>query len=154
MNREHIGIGFFSFFFEITFRDIRTETTRINTHHINRRFTLDNPLCQLPTGTTGGSHTKGVAFVEPEILQTRCRANNRVAIRGIGNRAVIDFLDTHFTKGRNTCNRGFDIRHQAFEVFLKQLIFAFIRRTVLIANRCTDLVRPEQQAAIFLAHIP
>ena len=154
MDGKDIGIGFFIFFFQETLGGILTKAARIDPVHVYGGLALDNPFCQLPACPACGCDAKTMPFIQPEIRQVPCRANNRAAIRGIGNRPVIDFFYANFAKGRYTGNGRFNMGHQPFQIFLKQLIFAILIRAIKIADRCAFFIWPQNQAAIFLAHIP
>ena len=154
MHRENIGIGFFVLFLQIILGHVRAKTARINPHHINGRFAVDNPLRQLPASTTSCSDTEGMPLIEPEILLVPSRTDNRATIRRIGNRTIIGFLDARLTEIRNPLNRGFDIGHQPINIFLKQLVFTLVARPVHIAAWSTFFIRPKQQTASFFTHIP
>ncbi|MNS47477.1 hypothetical protein D3C72_800080 [compost metagenome] len=154
MHGEDVGIGFLVLGDEVTFRCVRPEAARIDTHQVERRLAVDDPFSQLPAGAAGSGDAEGMAFVQPEILQARCGTDNRVTVRRIGDSAIIDFLDAHFAEGRNTHHGGFDMRHQAVEFLLEQLIFAVVGGAVDITDRRADFVRTEDQTARFFAHIP
>ena len=121
MRREDIRIGFFILLLEIAATRIRTIATRIDAHQINRRLTINDPFRELPACATGSSHAKTMAFIQPHIRQIPCGADNRVTIGRVSNRAIIDFLDADFAKGRNALNRGFDMRRQPVEILLEQI---------------------------------
>jgi hypothetical protein len=95
-----------------------------------------------------------MALVEPEILEVPGRPDDRTAIRRIGDGAVVDFLDAHLSECRHALDGGLDIGREAVEILLEQLVFGLRRGTIDVATGRADLVRPEQQPAGFLAHVP
>ncbi len=119
MHGENVGVGLLVLGDEVAFGRVRAEAARIDAHEVERRLAIDNPFRQLPARATGSSDAEGVAFVQPEVLETRGRADDGVTIRRIGDGAVIDLLDANFAKGRNAGNGRFDMRHEAVEFFLE-----------------------------------
>ena len=119
MRGKHIGIGFFILHDQIGFRGVAAIAPWIDTKHINRWRTIDNPFSQLPARATGCGDTETMAFIQPEIRQIPGWPDNRTAIRCIGNRPVIDFLDTNLTKGWHTFHGRQNMRLQTFKIFLK-----------------------------------
>ena len=105
VNCEDVCIGFFVLFFEEAFCCVRAETTWVNAIHVNGWLAFNNPFSQLPASTACGCDTKAVTFIEPEVRQIPCRTDDRAAIRCVGNRAIINFLHAHLSKGRNAGNR-------------------------------------------------
>ncbi len=69
MNRENLGISLFILFFQVPFGRVGTEAARIDAHHVDGGFALDDPLGQLPAGTAGSGDTKGVSFIQPEVFK-------------------------------------------------------------------------------------
>ena len=114
MRDKNIGISFFVFDLQIGFCCIAAITQRIDPQHINCWLTFDNPFSKLPSGTASRGNAKTMAFIQPEIWQIPCRPNNRVAIRRIGNRTIINPLYPRLAKGRNTVHRRLDMRLKPF----------------------------------------
>ncbi len=93
MNGEDIFIGLFILFGNKCFCCIGAKSTRINTHHVNRGLTLDNPFSKLPSCTARSSDAKTMPFIQPEIGKLPGGADQRAAIRGISYRPIDDVLD-------------------------------------------------------------
>ena len=153
MHGEDLGIGFLILFDEETAACIVAEPARIDAHHVDGRLPINNPVCQLPAGTSGRRHAKAMAFIEPEILKAPCRSDNRRAIRRIGDGAVIHLLDAHFAKGRNAAHGCQNIGLQTLQRVGKQFIFTIGRRSIDIAGRRADFIRAKQKATGFFAHV-
>ena len=154
MHGEDVGVSLFVLLLQIALRGIGAEAPRIDTHHVNGGLAIDDPFRQLPARTAGRRHAKGMAFVQPEILPVPGRANDRRAIRRIGNGAVVNFLDAQFAEGRNPRDAGFNIGLQAIKLALEQFILALRGRPVHIAAGRTLLINAENKAAILFAQIP
>ena len=154
MDREDVGIGLLVLGAQITARRIGAKAARIDAHHVDTGLALGDPLRQLPAGAAGSGDTEAVAFVEPEIVEAPGRADHRRTVRRVGYGAVIDLLHANLGEGRDAGDGGFDIGQEAVHVFLEQLEFGLGRGAVEIAAWRADFIRAEQQAAIFLAHIP
>src|SRR5262245_14208106 len=121
MRSEDVAVGFLVLHLEIAAGGIRAEAARVDAHHVDRRLALDDPFGELPAGATRGSDAEGMTLVEPEIAPAPGRADDRRAVRRIGDGAVIDLLDPDFGKSGNPDHGGLDMRRQAIEVFLEQL---------------------------------
>ena len=89
---EDMAVGLFIFDFGVVFRG-HSKATRINVEHVNTRLALNNPLGQLPAGTTGRRHPKAMRLAKPEVWQPKGRADHRVTIGRVGNRAVDNIFD-------------------------------------------------------------
>ena len=126
MDREDVGVGLLVLGDEKAFGGVIPVSTRVDPEHVDGRFTLDDPLGELPAGSAGRRDTKAVAFVEPEILQSPGRSDDRAAVGRIGDRTVEDLLDSEFAEYRDPPDRGLDVRRQALDVLLEELVFAFL----------------------------
>ena len=151
---EDVGVGLFVLGLEVGGRRIVAEPARLDAEHVDCRLAFDDPLRELPARATCGGDAEAVALVEPEVPLPPGRTDDRTAVRRVRDRAVVDVLDTEFPERRDTTDRGFDVRRQAVEVGIEQLVLAVRRRPVQVARRGAPLVRSEQQAAGFLAHVP
>ena len=154
MRCEDIGIGFLVLLLEIAARGIGAEAARIDAHHVDGGFAIDDPFGELPARTASCGDAEAVALIEPEILEAPGGSDDRRAIGRIGDGTVVDFLDSHFAEGRDTGDGRFDMGGKPVKVFLEELVFTLIRRAVNIANRRAFLIGAKQQPAIFLAHVP
>ena len=150
---EDLGIGFLVLLNQEAAASIIAKAARIDAHHVYRRFTIDNPMCQLPTCATCGGNAKTVAFVEPEVFQTPCRSDNRRPVGRICDCAIIHALDANLAKGWHALHGGEDIGLKPFKRVGEQFIFTRCRRTINIAGRRTQFIWPQQQPARFLTHI-
>ena len=154
MHGEDPGVGLLVLLDEIPGLGVSAEAPRIDAEHVDRRLAVDDPFGKLPPGAAGRGDAERVAFVEPEVLQARRRADDRRAVGRIGDRPVIDLLDPGLAEGGNPRDRGLDVRRETVEVFGKKLVFAVRRRPVDITGRRALLIRPEQEPACLLAHVP
>ena len=153
MDGEDLGIGFLILLNQETATRIIAKAAGIDTHHIDCRLPIDNPMRQLPASTTGRCHAKAMPFIEPEILQPPSRPDNGRTIGRIGDCAVIHLLNAHFAKGGHTAHGRQNIRLKTFQRIGEKLIFAVCRWAIDITGGCPDFIRPKQQAACFFAHI-
>ena len=154
MRREDVRIGFLVLLPEIATSRIRPEPPRIDAHHVDGRFPVDDPFRQLPARAACCRHAEAMAFIKPDIRQVPRRPDDRATIRRIGNRAVINLLDADLAEGRNPRNRCLDMGGQAVQIFLKQFVFRLLVRPVDITGGCALFVRPENEPARFFAEIP
>ena len=153
MHGEDLGIGFFVLFNQESAPCIIAKAARIDAHHIDRRFTIDNPMCQLPTSATCGGNAKAVAFVEPEVFQAPCRPDNGRPVGRICDCTIIHALDADLAKGWHALHCSKNIGLEPFKRIREQFIFAGCRRAIHIAGRRTQFIWPQQQPARFLTHI-
>ena len=154
MDREDLGIGLLVLFDEIALARIRPKAARIDAHHVDRGLAIDDPFGQLPPGAPGRGNAEGMAFVEPQPLLVPRRADDGRTIRRISDGAVIDLLDADLAKGWHARHRRQDVRLETLKRVGEEFIFAIRRRALHIAGRRADFIRPEQQAAGLLTHIP
>ena len=139
---------------EVGFGGVAAIAARVDAKHVDGRLALDNPFGKLPAGAAGGGDAETVALAEPEIRQVPGRADDRIAVRRIGDGAVIDLLHPGFAESGNAVHGGFDMRLQTLQILLEQLIFGIGARPVDIACRRAGLVGAENQPAGLLAHVP
>ena len=119
-----------------------------------RRLAFDDPLGELPACSAGRRDAERMALVEPEVPQPRRGADDRRAVRRIGDGAVVDLLDADLAEGGNARDRRFDVGAKAIEVLGKEFVFAVRRRPIDIAGGRAFFVWAEQEPARFLAHVP
>ena len=129
------------------------EAPRIDADHVDGRLAVDDPLGELPAGAAGRRDAEAVAFGEPEILQAESRADHRVAVRRIGDRAVDDVLDAGILEARHPVHGGLDMGHEPVEVAGEQVFLEALRHAVDEAGRRVALVGPENPAHALLAQI-
>ena len=153
MHAENLGIGFFVLFDQETPPGIVAKAARVDAHHVDGRFAIDNPVGQLPTRASGGSNPETMAFVKPEVFDAPCRSDNGRTVRRIGDCAVVDFFDADLAKGGHALHRREDIRLKSLQCVGEKFVFAVRRWPVDIAGRRANLIRPKQQASRLFSHI-
>ena len=84
-----------------------------------------------------------MTFIQPKIIETPSRSNQRRAVRRVGDSAVIDLLHADLGEGRDTGDGSFDIGQEAIHIFLEQLELGFGRGAVDIAAGCANLIEAE-----------
>ena len=151
---KDLGIGLFVLFSQIALTGIGAKAARIDTHHVDGRLAINDPMRQLPACAARSGDAEAVAFIEPEVLQTPGWTDNGAAVGGIGDGTIIDALDADLAKGRNAGDGGFNMGGQTVEVLLEQLIFRLWIRAINIADRRADLVGTKQKAPSLLAQVP
>ena len=119
MRGEHISVGLLVFFAQISARGVGPEAARIHAHHVHGRLAVHDPLGELPAGAAGRGDAETVPLVQPEIFQAPGRPDNRVAVRGVGDRAVVDLLDADFAECRHAVYARLNVRFQALQIRLK-----------------------------------
>ena len=129
------------------------EAPGIDADHVDRRFAVDDPFGELPAGAARGGDAEAVAFREPEILQAEGRADHRVAVGRIGDRAVDDVLDAGILEARHPVHGGLDMGHEPVELAGEQVLLETLRHAVDEAGRRVALVGAEDPAHALLAQI-
>ncbi len=151
---EDVGVGLLVLGLEIGLGRVVAEAARLDAQHVDRGLAFDDPFGQLPAGAAGRGDAEAVALVQPEIAQPPGRADDRAAVRGVGDGAVVDPLDADLAECRHAVDRGLDVRLEALEVVREQLVLGVGARAVEVAAGRALLVGAEQQAARLLAHVP
>ena len=67
-------------------------------------------------GTAGRGDAEAVAFVEPEIIDAPGRADDRAAVRGVADGAVIDLLDADLAERRHAGDGSLDMGLEPIDV--------------------------------------
>ena len=93
-------------------------------------------------------------FVQPDVRQVPGRPDDRAAVGGVGDGAVVDLLDADLAEGRDPGDGGLDVRGEPVEVFLEELVFALLVGAVDVAAGRALLVGAEDETAILFAHVP
>src|SRR5690606_17636008 len=101
MNDEDVRVSLFALLLQVRFGCVVAEAARIDTEHVDRRLAFHDPLGKLPAGAAGRRDAETVSFVEPEISLAPGGANDGASIRGVGNRAVVHFLDAGLAEDRH-----------------------------------------------------
>ena len=121
-----LAIGLLVLRLEIAARGVGAEAARIDAEHVDGRLALDDPFGELPAGAAGRGDAEGVALVQPEVRQVPGRADDRAAVGRVGDGAVVDLLDADLAEGRHAGDRRLDMRREAVEVLLEQLVFGIV----------------------------
>ena len=151
---EDVGVGFLVLRLQVGAGGVVAETARVDAEHVDGRLAFDDPLGQLPPGAPRRGDAETVPLVQPEVRQAPGRADDRAAVRRVRDGAIEDLLHAEFGERRHAANGGLDVRREAIQIRVEQLVLALRVRPVQIAGRRAFLVRAEQQAARFLAHVP
>ena len=154
MDDEDVLVRFLGFPDQVVLRGVFAEAARLDAQHVDGRLALDDPLGQLPPGAARRRDAEAVPFGQPEILDAPRRPDDRVAVRRVGDGAVVDLLDPHFGERRHPVHRGLDVRHEAVDVFLEQFVLGLGVRAIHVAAGRVLLVGPQDEAAVFLAQVP
>ena len=151
---EDVGVRLLVLLAQIRLGRVVAEAPRVDAQHVDRRLAFCDPLGQLPAGAAGRGDAEAVALVQPEVPQSPGGTDDRAAIRRVRDGAVVHLLHPDLAERRHAVDRRLDVRGQALEVLGEQLVLGILARAVQIAAGRATLVRPEQQAARLLAHVP
>ena len=154
MDDEDVGVGFLVLLYQVVPGGVFPETARLDPEHVDGRLALDDPLGQLPAGAACGRDAEAVPLGQPEIVEAPRRTDDRVAVRRIGDGAVEDFLDPDFGERRHPRHRGFDVRHEAVDVFLEEFVLGRRIRSIDVAAGRILFVGSQDESAVFLAQVP
>ena len=154
MDDEHVGIGLFVLFDQVVPADVIPETARLHPQHIDAGFSLYDPFRQLPAGAAGSGDAEAVALVEPEISQAPGRTHDGVAVRGVGDGAVVNLFDAALGKGRHPVHGRLDMGLQALDIFLEQFVLGAVAGPVQVTAGRALLVRTQDKALVFFPQVP
>ena len=153
VDREDFAVGLLVLGYRIALAGVAAEATRIGCQHVDARLAFDDPFGQLPAGAAGGRDAEGVAFIEPHIALKARRADQRRAVRRVGNGTVDDVLDAAVLKRRDPLDRCLDVRQETVEIPLEEALAEPVRHPVGKARGCAMLVGTEDPAHALLAQI-
>ncbi len=153
VNDEYVPVRLLVLLNDVTLAGIGTIAARIDGHHIDAGFALDDPLRELPARAAGGGDAEAMTFVEPEILRAPSRTHQRAAVRGVRDGPIDDVLDAAVGERRNAALCRLDMRQQAFQVAFEQTLAEPVRDPVGKSRRRTGLVGPEYPAQALLTQI-
>ena len=88
-----------------------------------------------------------------EIAQARLGADVRVAVRGVGNRAVHAALDAGARQCGHAGHGVFNVFFQTLEIVVPQLVGKVVGHAVQPHGRGLPFIRPEDEAFTFLAQV-
>ena len=108
----------------------------------------------MPARAAGRGNAEAVPLVEPEVPEPPGRTDDGVAVRGIGDGAVVNLLDTAFGKGRHPVHGCLDMGFQAVDIFLEELIFGIIIGAVHVTAGSAFLIRPKDKTLVFFPQVP
>ena len=94
------------------------------------------------------------ALGQPHVAQARCRTDQRVAVGGIADRAVVIVLQPHRFRGRDPVDHRHVFLFDPFQIQGKQVGAERFRHVIQEPRRGVSFIRPQDPAAAFLAHIP
>ncbi len=153
MDREDVAVGLLVLLHHVALGGVRTEAARVHREHVDARLALDDPLRQLPARAAGRRDAEAVALVEPQVAHVPGGADQRAAVRRVGDRSVDDILDAAVLECRDTALRRLDVRQQPLEVALEQALAEPVGNAVGKARRRAGLVGPEDPAEALLAQV-
>ena len=149
---EDVLVGFLVLDLREILRD-DAEAPRIDADHVDGGLAVDDPLGKLPARAAGRGHAEAVAFGQPEILQAESRADHRVAVGRVGDRAVDDILDAGVLEARHPLHAGLDMGQQPVELAREKVFLEGLGHAVDEAGRRVALIGAEDPAHPFLAQI-
>ena len=150
---EHVAVGFFVLGHHVALAGVGAETTRVDGEHVDARLALGDPFRQLPARTASGGDAEAVAFVQPQAALAPGRADERAAVRGVGDGAVDDGLDAALFQRRHATLRRFDVRDEAFDFAVEQALAEPLGHAVREAGRGAALVGAQNPAAALFAQV-
>ncbi|MPL89866.1 hypothetical protein SDC9_35908 [bioreactor metagenome] len=127
---------------------------RVEARHVDLGLALGHQLGQVMAGAARGGDAEAEALGQPHVAQPRRRADQRVAVGGVADRAVEVVLEPHRLGGRQTVDEGHVFVLDPLEVELEQVGAEAVRHVIEEARGGVALVGAEDPAAAFLAHIP
>ena len=114
---------------------------------------MRHPLGNHLARTTGLRDAEGERTTVEEPRESGCRADQRIAVRRIGNRAVDHRLDAHGGEDWYALAGGLDVFLESSGVIIEQLVGELIRNALQPMRPRLPLVGPEYQAVPLLAQV-
>ena len=130
------------------------EAARIHGKRIHGWCAMHHPVGEELARTAPFHDAHGGAGEEPGILHAMGRADQRIGIGREGDGAVDHRLHARGTKGRNARHGGFDDVFHPLEIGWHEFRAKGGRHAIDGPDLRILLVRPEDEAVAFLAHIP
>ena len=151
---EDVGVRLLVLLHQIRPGRVVAEAARVDPHHVDGRLALHDPLRELEAGTAGRGDPEAVALVEPEVVDAPRGADDGAPVRGVADGAVERLLHPHLAECGHPVDGGLDVRLQALQVLLEQLVLAVLGGAVHVAGGSADLVGAEDQPTPLLAQVP
>ena len=126
----------------------------IKARHVNLGLALDHHLRQIITCPPSGRDAKGKALGQPHIRQPRRRPHQRVAIGRVTDRPVIIVLEPDRLGRRNPVDHGHIFLFDPLQIERKEVGPKAFGHRIFKPRRRPLLIRPQDPAPPFLAHIP
>ena len=122
--------------------------------HVDLGLALGHQLGKVVAGAARCGDAEGEALRQPHVAQAGGRADQRVAVGGVADRAVVVVLEAHGLGRGNPVDEGHVFLLDPFEVEGEEVGAEAVGDAVLEAGRGALLIGAEDPAAAFLAHIP
>ena len=153
MDGEDVAVGFLVLLDRVALVRIGPETAGVHGEQVYGRLAAFHPLGEEAPGAARRRHAEAEALGEPEVPQAVGRADQRVAVGGVGNGAVHHILDAGFAEDRHPGDGRLDMRLEPLQVAGEQLLAEIVRHAVHEAGRRARLIGAEDQPVAFLAEI-
>ena len=130
--------------------------SRVAGPHVPLRLAFDHPFRQHLSGAAGLRNPEGKNASLECIGHPRHRPQQRVAVRGIGNRSVNYLGDSGFRQDRHSCHRIFQIPFQPVEIVFEQLkreVLGQRIRAIDPMGSAVPFIRAKIQTELFLAEV-
>ena len=125
----------------------------IKRRHVDLGLTFDHHLGKVITGTARGCDPKAEPFSQPHIAKTWSRANERVAVRRVTNRAVEIVLQTAILARRNAVDHSRVLFFDPLEIELEEVSAETVRYPMLKTSRRAFFVDTQNPASALLSNV-
>jgi hypothetical protein len=122
--------------------------------HVDLRLAVHHHLREVVSRAARRGDPEGKALGQPHVPEPRRGPDQRVAIGRVADRAVVIVLQTHRLRRRNAVDHRHVFLLDPFEVEREEVGAETVGHGVFEPRGRALLVRPEDPAAAFLAHIP
>ncbi len=154
MQHEDVLVGLLVLLHRIGQGRVGAEAARIDRQRVDLGLARGDHLGQVIAGAARRGDAEGEALGEVEIAQAGRRAEQRVAVRRIGDRPVIDRLDAALGEARHAMEGLLDMPFEAVEIGRQEIGVEARRHAMHRPGRRALLVGAEDEAAALLAHVP
>ena len=121
--------------------------------HVDLGFAIDHHLGQIVAGAACSGDPEREAFGQPHVAQARRRTNQRVAVRGVADRAVEIVFQTGFGAGRHAFGHRHVLIRNPVQIQREQVGAEAVRHAVFELRGRAVFVDAQNPAATFFTRI-
>ena len=154
MQDKNVGIAFLVLAGRIFRGHPRPIAFGVKRRHVDLGLALHHQLRQVIASAARRRDPERKPLGQPHVTQAGRRADQRIAVRGITDRAVEIVFQTNGFRRRYTVDEGHVFPLDPVQIEREQIGAERVRHAIFEPGRGVFLIRPQNPAPPFLAHIP